>query len=72
MVLGAEGMKKEEEKLNLKVFMLTEMKSVPSETRKSHDTTNSPLIHSHPVQSHLRQDAVPCVNTFSISSLQIH
>lgn len=45
MVLGAEGKKREEEKLNLKVFMLTEMKSVLPETRKSHDTTNSPLIH---------------------------
>jgi len=45
MVLGAEGKKKEEEKLNLKVFMLSEIKSLLPETRKSHDTTNSPLIH---------------------------
>lgn len=61
MVLEAEGKKREEEKLNLKVFMFTEKKSVLPETRKSHDTTNS--THSHPVQSNLRQDTVPHVNT---------
>lgn len=51
----SEAKDKKRKKLNLKVFMLIEMKSVLSGTRKSHDTTNSPLIH---VQSYVRQDAV--------------